>query len=155
MRSVRLAALPLLIALAACAADADPGDAADPHAALLAVSSDKWDWMAERDTARLDALFLPEARFVHMSGTWGKARELEIIDGGDIWYKQADVLDRQAAVIGDTGVVWSRISLNAVVRGEDVTNPFLATETYVRDGTGEWRLAALSFSLVRETHEIE
>jgi len=39
----------------------------------------------------------------------------------------------------------SRIRLDAVVGGNEVTNPFLVTEVYVRE-KGTWKLASLSFT---------
>lgn len=34
------------------------------------LSMDKWQWMADKDIAKLTPLFHPQAKFVHMSGTW-------------------------------------------------------------------------------------
>jgi hypothetical protein len=51
----------------------------------------KWRWMAEQNADTLAALFHEKARFVHMSGTWGTAAEIEIIRSGSIHYKHADV----------------------------------------------------------------
>ena len=48
-------------------------------------------------------------------------------------------------VIGTTAIVLSRIRLLAVVGGNEVTNPFMVTEVYVREGEA-WKLAQLSFS---------
>ncbi|WP_343401380.1 nuclear transport factor 2 family protein [Caldilinea sp.] len=47
--------------------------------------------MAARDVETLDALFHEKSVFVHMDGAWGKAREMEIIKSGDIYYKEADI----------------------------------------------------------------
>ena len=55
---------------------------------------------------------------------------------------------------GDTAVVWNRITLLAEVRGTEVTNPFTVTEVYQREG-GAWTLLALTFSSIRDGHEIE
>ena len=54
---------------------------------------------------------------------------------------------------GDTAVVWNRITLLAEVRGTEVTNPFTVTEVYQREG-GAWTLLALTFSSIRDGHEI-
>ena len=58
---------------------------------IIDLSRAKWQWMAEKDADTLATLFHDQARFVHMSGSWGKERELEIIRSGSIHYKQADV----------------------------------------------------------------
>jgi hypothetical protein len=39
--------------------------------------------MADKDVGKLEPLFHDKSKFVHMSGTWKKAEELEIIDHGD------------------------------------------------------------------------
>ena len=110
--------------------------------------------MADKDVNALGALFHPDARFVHMGGTWGTARELEIIETGSIHYMQADVHEAVVETFGDTAVVWNRITLLAEVRGTEVTNPFTVTEVYQREG-GAWTLLALTFSSIRDGHEIE
>ena len=57
------------------------------------LSKEKWQWMADKNVDKLADLFHDKAKFVHMSGTWKKDRELEIIKTGSIWYKKADVHD--------------------------------------------------------------
>jgi hypothetical protein len=46
--------------------------------------------MADKDVGRLAPLFHDRSKFVHMSSTWKKDEELEIIRTGSIWYKQTD-----------------------------------------------------------------
>ncbi len=117
------------------------------------LSMDKWQWMADKDIAKLTPLFHPEAKFVHMSGTWTTARELEIIESGSIWYKKADVHDTAVEISGNTAIVWNRITLTAFVRGADVVTEFTVTEVYQKEGQ-DWKMLALTFSSVRDTHEI-
>ncbi|MHA7128961.1 nuclear transport factor 2 family protein [Algoriphagus namhaensis] len=121
---------------------------------LEKLSMDKWKWMAEKNVQELEKLFHPEAKFVHMSGTWTTARELEIIETGSIWYKEAKVHDTAVELFGNSAIVWNRITLTAHVRGSDVENEFTVTEVYQKDG-GDWKMLALTFSSVRDTHEIE
>lgn len=118
------------------------------------LSMNKWQWMAEKDIAKLTPLFHPEAKFVHMSGTWNTKRELEIIETGSIWYKNADVHDTAIEILGNTAIVWNRITLTANVRGNDVATEFTVTEVYLKEET-DWKMLALTFSSVRDTHEIE
>jgi hypothetical protein len=80
-----------------------------------------------------------------MGGAWGKTQEVEIIRSGGIHYKHAEVFESSARIIGNTGIVLSRIRLDAVVGGNEVSNPFLVTEVYVRQGT-TWKLGSLSFT---------
>jgi len=119
------------------------------------LSKAKWQWMAEKNVDKLASLFHDKSKFVHMSGSWKKARELEIIKTGSIWYKNADVHDVAVEVFGDyTAVLWNRITLTANVRGNDVSNEFTVTEFYKKEGN-DWKLLDLTFSSVRDTHEIE
>jgi len=112
---------------------------------VIDLSKEKWRWMAERDVANLDALFHEKAVFVHMGGAWGKEQELDIIKSGAIHYKQADIHEVSVAIMGPTAILLNRITLLAVVGGNEVTNPFMATEVYVQH-EGHWKLAALSFT---------
>jgi len=64
---------------------------------------------------------------------------------GTIHYKKADIQEASVRVIGTTAIVMNRIRLLAVVGGNEVTNPFMVTEVYVREGEA-WKLAQLSFS---------
>lgn len=119
------------------------------------LSNQKWQWMAEKNVDSLAVLFHDKAKFVHMSGSWKKDRELEIIKSGSIWYKNADVHDVAVETFGDnTAIVWNRITLTAHVRGNDVTTEFTVTEVYKKEA-GEWKLLDLTFSSVRDEHEIE
>ena len=121
---------------------------------ILQLSRDKWQWMADKDVERLEPLFHDESKFVHMSGTWKKDQELEIIESGNIWYRQADVHDSAVEVFGETAIVWNRITLNAMVGGNEAINEFTVTEVYRQEGD-DWKLLALTFSSVRDTHQIQ
>ncbi len=120
---------------------------------VKALSNQKWQWMADKNVDELATLFHDQSKFVHMSGTWNKTRELEIIETGSIWYKQADVHDVVVEVFDNTAILWNRITLVAHVRGDDVSNEFTVTEIYHK-GTNGWKLLDLTFSKVRDTHEI-
>jgi len=117
------------------------------------LSKEKWQWMADKNVAKLATLFHDQSKFVHMSGTWNKDRELEIIESGSIWYKQADVHDVVVEVFDNTAILWNRITLIAHVRGDDVSNEFTVTEIY-KKGKTDWKLLDLTFSKVRDTHKI-
>ncbi len=121
---------------------------------LIDLSKAKWQWMADKDVDKLTPLFHDQAKFVHMSGTWGKTQEIEIIRSGSIHYKQADVHDVAVEIVDDTAILWNRITLLADVRGSEVTTQFTVTEVYKKQETG-WVLLALTFSSVRDTHSIE
>lgn len=112
---------------------------------ILKLSKDKWQWMSERDLKKLDNLFHEKAVFVHMGGTMSRQQELDVIKSGGIHYKKADVHDVSVEVIGNTAICLNKITLLAVVGGNEVTNPFVVTEIYVQE-SGNWKLASLSFT---------
>lgn len=121
---------------------------------IINLSKDKWQWMADKNVDKLAPLFHDESKFVHMSGTWKKDEELEIIKTGSIWYKKADVHDVAIEMFDDTAILWNRITLAAVVRGSEVSTEFTVTEVYKKEGNA-WKLLALTFSSVRDTHAIK
>lgn len=46
---------------------------------IIELSSQKWQWMADKNVDELAKLFHDKSKFVHMSGTWKKDEELDII----------------------------------------------------------------------------
>ena len=121
---------------------------------LIQLSMDKWQWMSDKDVDKLDKLFDAKAKFVHMSGTWKKDEELDIIKTGRIWYKKATVKDTAVEISGNTAIVWNRINLDSIVRDNVAINEFTVTEVYQKQGK-EWKMLALTFSSVRDTHQIK
>ncbi|WP_276371866.1 nuclear transport factor 2 family protein [Chryseolinea sp. H1M3-3] len=112
---------------------------------VLKLSKDKWQWMADKNVDKLKDLFDDKSVFVHMGGSWGKEQELNVIESGGIHYKKADVLEASVQIIGNTAIVLNRITLLAVVGGNEVTNPFIVTEVYVK-ANGKWKMGSLSFT---------
>jgi hypothetical protein len=121
---------------------------------LLDLSKQKWQWMADKNVEKLAVLFDDKSKFVHMSGTWKKDEELEIIKTGSIWYKNAKVHDTAIEIFGKTAIVWNRITLEAIVRGNEAVTEFTVTEIYQKQGKS-WKLLDLTFSSVRDTHQIK
>lgn len=121
---------------------------------IIDLSKQKWQWMADRNVDELAKLFDDGSKFVHMSGTWKKDKELEIIKSGSIWYKKADIHDVAVELFGDIAILWNRITLLAVVRGNEVSNEFTVTEIYQKQES-DWKLLDLTFSSVKDTHQIE
>jgi hypothetical protein len=120
---------------------------------IINLSKAKWRWMSERDLDALDTLFHEKSVFVHMGGSWGKERELDVIKSGGIHYKNADIQEVSVNILGTTAILLNRITLLAVVGDNEVTNPFMVTEVYVQQ-SGTWTLASLSFTrlLTAEQH---
>lgn len=113
---------------------------------LITLSRRKWEWMSQRQTELLSDLFHDDAVFVHMGAAMTKEQELEVIDSGQIHYKDIDIQEVSVRFIGGTtAILLNQVRLSAVVGGNEVTNPFVVTEVYVREGDS-WRLASLSFT---------
>jgi hypothetical protein len=120
---------------------------------IVTLSKDKWQWMADKNVDKLATLFDEKAKFVHMSGTWKKDEELDIIKTGRIWYKKAEVHDVAVELFDHTAIVWNRITLESIVRGNEAKVEFTVTEIYQKKGK-DWKLLGLTFSSVRDTHAI-
>lgn len=116
---------------------------------IIALSKQKWQWMADKDVDKLTPLFDDKSVFVHMGGSWGKTQEINVIKGGGIHYKKADILEVSVNIIGNTAILLNKITLLAVVGGNEVTNPFIVTEVYVKENT-TWKLGSLSFTKLLE-----
>jgi hypothetical protein len=112
---------------------------------VMNLSKEKWRWMAEKKVDTLGALFHEKAVFVHMGGSWGKEREIDVIKTGGIWYKKADVYSATVNFIGNTAILLNDIDLLAVVGGNEVTNPFMVTEVYIKENN-KWKMGSLTFS---------
>lgn len=112
---------------------------------IMSLSKQKWQWMADKNLDALTALFHDDSMFVHMSRTLSKTEELEVIKSGNIQYKKADIHDVSVKIIDNTAILLNSITLLAVVRGNEVTNPFVVTEVYVKQN-GSWKLSSLSFT---------
>jgi Domain of unknown function (DUF4440) len=112
---------------------------------IITLSKNKWLWMAEKKADTLAALFHDNSMFVHMGGSWGKDQELNVIRSGGIHYKKAEVYSVIVNIIGNTAILLNDIDLLAVVGANEVTNPFMVTEVYIKEN-GKWKMASLTFS---------
>ena len=112
---------------------------------IINLSKQKWQWMADKNVDSLNVLFDEKSVFVHMGGSWGKDPELNVIKSGGIHYKKADIHSVSVNIIGNTAILLNNITLLAMVGGNEVTNPFIVTEVYVKEN-GKWLLGSLSFT---------
>jgi len=112
---------------------------------IIQLSKEKWQWMSDKNADALKTLFHEKAVFVHMGGSWGTEQELNVIKSGGIWYKKADIHEVSVNIIDNTAILLNRIDLLAVVGGNDVTNPFMVAEVYIKQN-GNWKLGSLSFT---------
>ena len=117
----------------------------NPEQEVINLSKEKWQWMSDKKVDSLDALFHEKAVFVHMGGNMTKEHELNVIKSGGIHYKKADIHEVSVNIIGTTAILLNRITLLAVVGGNEVTNPFVVTEVYVQQ-SDTWTLASLTFT---------
>jgi hypothetical protein len=116
---------------------------------IINLSKTKWDWMADKNVDSLIILFDDKSMFVHMGGSWGKEQELNVIKSGGIWYKKAEIYTVLVNFIGNTAILLNDIDLVAEVGGNEVINPFMVTEVYIKEN-GKWKMGSLTFSkLVR------
>jgi quercetin dioxygenase-like cupin family protein len=112
---------------------------------VIQLSKQKWQWMADKNVDQLTSLFDDKSVFVHMGGSWGKKQEIEIIKSGGIHYKKADIHEVSVNIIGNTAILLNNITLLAVVGGNEVTNPFIVTEVYIKEND-DWKLGSMSFT---------
>ena len=112
---------------------------------IIDLSRQKWLWMADKNVDSLSALFDAKSVFVHMGGSWGKTNELNVIKSGGIWYKKAEVYSASVNIFDKTAILLNDIDLVAVVGGNEVTNPFMVTEVYIKEN-GKWKMGSLTFS---------
>jgi hypothetical protein len=120
---------------------------------IIQLSKDKWQWMADKNVDKLTPLFDDKSVFVHMGGSWGKTQEINIIKSGGIHYKKADIHEVSVNIIGNTAILLNKITLLAVVGGNEVTNPFIVTEVYIKH-KGKWTLGSLSFTKILTPNDI-
>jgi len=112
---------------------------------IINLSKQKWQWMADKNVDSLNVLFDEKAMFIHMGGSWGKGPELNTIKSGGIWYKKAEVYSVIVNMFGNTAILLNDIDLVAQVGGNEVTNPFMVTEVYIKEN-GKWKMGSLTFS---------
>lgn len=112
---------------------------------IIKLSKDKWQWMSDKNADKLKDLFHEKAVYVHMGGSWGTDRELEVIKSGTIWYKKAEIYSTSVNIFNNTAILLTDIDLVAVVGGNEVINPFMVTEVYLKEN-GTWKMGSLTFS---------
>lgn len=112
---------------------------------VITLSKQKWLWMADKNADTLATLFHEKSMFVHMGGSWGKTQELNVIKSGGIHYKKTEIHEVSVNIINNTAILLNKITLLAVVGGNEVTNPFMVTEVYIKMND-KWKLGSLSFT---------
>lgn len=80
-----------------------------------------------------------------MEATMNKEQEINTIKSRDIQYKNAEIKETSLRIIDNTAIVLDKIRLTAIVGGNEVVNPFMVTEVYVKS-EDKWKLVSLSFT---------
>lgn len=101
--------------------------------------------MTDKNRKSLAAFFKDNCVFVHMGGSWGKDRGINVIKGGMIWYKKAEVYSAAVNIFGNTAILLNDIDLVASVGGNEVTHAFMVTEVYIKED-GKRKMGSLTFS---------
>jgi Domain of unknown function (DUF4440) len=135
----------LFITATQCSAQQTNNNPSPAEQEIINLSGTKWQWMADKNVDSLNVLFNERSVFVHMGGSWGKTPELNVIRTGGIHYKKADIHSVSVNIIGNTAILLNNITLLAVVGGNEVTNPFIVTEVYLKENN-KWSLGSLSFT---------
>lgn len=125
--------------------DSTSSPASKEEQEILSISKTKWTWMSDKNVDALSGLFANKSVFVHMGGSWGKDQELAVIKSGNIWYKETIVYSASVNFIGNTAILLNDIDLVAVVGGNQLVNPFMVTEVYIKENN-KWKMGSLTFS---------
>src|SRR5690606_3093765 len=112
---------------------------------VIEISKTKWQWMADKEADKLAGLFDDKAVFVHMGGSWGKEREVDIIRSGVIWYINAYIHEVSVVISDNADNLLNQINVISEVSGNEVTNPFEVNELYIKKTDG-WKLDSRSFT---------
>lgn len=137
MKKVMLSLLVVIVAVQLTSAQQTVSNPSAAEQEIINLSKQKWQWMSEKNADTLASLFHAKSMFVHMGGSWGKEQEINVIKSGGIWYKQAEVYSASVNIIGNTAILLNDINLLAVVGGNEVINPFMVTEVYIKEN-GKW-----------------
>jgi hypothetical protein len=82
-----------------------------------------------------------------MGATMTKDQELEVIESGQIHYKDVNIQETSVRFIGETtAILLNRIRLVAVVGGNEVTNPIRRHRGLCVHEGDSWTLGSLSFT---------
>lgn len=114
---------------------------------VVNVSNQIWEAMIKGDIDVLLKLVHKDAVFVHMSRSLTRDEEIEVIEKQDINYEGIDVEYNTIKEMESTIVLFNKLKLSAIVKGNVAVNLFMVTEVYTKNGE-EIKLASLSFTEV-------
>lgn len=120
---------------------------------VIEMSNKIWEAMKNEELDTLRALIHPEAMFVHMTRSLSRDAEIDVIAEKNIDYKHVDFHERHAREMDNIVILLNKLELTAVVRGNEVTNLFMVTETYTKENDG-LKMSSLTFSKIIEDYNI-
>jgi len=113
----------------------------------LEVSKEIWNAIQNEKIDVLVDLVHKDAMFVHMGVTLSRESEIDTIKERGIVYKEIDFQESTIKEMESTVVLLNKLKLTAIVNGNEVTNPFVVTEVYTRNGN-TLKLASMSFTKI-------
>ncbi|WP_312092119.1 nuclear transport factor 2 family protein [Niallia sp.] len=114
---------------------------------ILEVSEKIWDAIQREKVDVLVDLVHQNAMFVHMGVTLSRDEEIDIIKRRGIIYKEIDFQESTIKELDSTVVLLNKLKLTAIVNGNEVTNPFVVTEVYTKNGE-IFKLASMSYTRI-------
>ena len=113
---------------------------------VVEISRKLWKAMQEVNVDVVRELAHENAEFVHMTRTLSREQEIAVLEARNINMKNIEFYEYTVRTFGTTEIILTKLDLNAVVRGNDVTNTFVVTEVYTPDDNGNLKLASLAFT---------
>lgn len=113
---------------------------------IIELSHEIWKAFEEQDVEKIKKNVYEDCRFVHMGVTLDLAGEIDALETKRIVCKNVDMEDSSVRVFGNTAVVLNKLKLTAVVEGNEVVNPFVVTEVFVKEDA--WKLASLAYTRI-------
>jgi len=82
-----------------------------------------------------------------MGITLSRDGEIEVIKDRGIVYKEIDFQESTIKEMESTVILLNKLKLTAIVQGNEVTNPFVVTEVYTKNGD-DLKLASMSYTRI-------
>lgn len=114
---------------------------------VVEVSNKIWDAVIKVDSGVLLDLIHQEAVFVHMGVTLFRDDEIDVLKEGKIIYKEVEFQEKTIKDFDTITILLNKVKVTAIVGGNEVTNPFVVTEVYTKNGD-ELKLASLSYTKI-------
>lgn len=106
-----------------------------------------WNTIQERNVEEFKKLTHANALFIHMGVTLSRDEEANTIAEGRIIYQSIDFQEERIEEMDSVTIVLNKMTLTAIVGGNEVTNPFVVTEVYTKLDES-YKLASLSFTKI-------